>query len=125
MHAFGKASLLLPLMMLAAMANAQDSSTPFDSVQIDNKKCNLVEQGSHNEKVVWEGKSQIGMCFVVIDRPDFEKKYSHCALSGVLGSKGADFTCEFGYYNREKTKLVFTSGGDALCEFICVKPDTR
>lgn len=120
-----KAGALFSLLALSSSVVAQDVPTSFDSLQIDHKDCNLVEQGTRNKGVIWSGKSEIGMCFVVVDRAEFEKRYSHCMLSGILSSKNEGVTCEFGYFNREKTKISFTSGKEALCEFVCIKTASR
>lgn len=100
---------------------AQERPPGFDSLQIDNKHCNLVVQGSRNEDIVWKGKEEIGMCFVVVDRVAFESRYSFCALAGVLHGKDERLTCEFGHYDREKTQIAFTSDLDTLCQFVCMK----
>ncbi len=51
---------------------------------------------------------------------EFNKKYSYCALSGVLASKGK-VQCQFGFYDREKTEISFTSGAEQTCQFSCLK----
>ncbi|KKW67542.1 hypothetical protein AAV94_10320 [Lampropedia cohaerens] len=96
------------------------ANTPFDHLQIDNERCNLVQSGSRNQSVVWEGRSEIGMCHVVVPVEEFSRTYSHCALSGVLGDSGP-VMCEFGYSDRERTKVFFLAKPKNVCQFVCVK----
>ena len=100
-------------------SNTAFAAEVFESLQIDNKKCNLVLSGIGNKEIVYSGKSEFGHCFVTIPTTDFHKKYSLCALSGVIASKGK-VLCEFGYYDKNHTQISFTSGPDQLCEFVCI-----
>lgn len=110
-------SILITLFSANSFAN---EPTKFDILQIDNKSCSLVQSGTDNKDVIKKGESQFGMCFVNMPVSEFNKKYSYCALSGVLASKGK-VQCQFGFYDREKTEISFTSGAEQTCQFSCLK----
>ena len=117
-------SMLLLVASVTILLTPAMASTPFDHLQIDNESCNLVQSGSRNQSVVWEGWSEIGMCHVVVPVQEFSQKYSHCALSGVLGDSGP-VICEFGYSDRERTKVFFLAKPKNVCQFVCVKPQPK
>lgn len=96
------------------------ASVRFDHLQIDNERCNLVHSGSRNHSIVWKGRSEIGMCFVVVPLREFSRNYSHCALSGIIGDSNP-VVCEFGYSDRGRTKVYFLAKPNNLCQFVCVK----
>ena len=92
----------------------------FDNLQIDTAQCALVVSGSRNQDVVFRGEKRFEHCSISVSVDEFNKRYSYCALSGVLATKGR-VLCEFGYSDRERSRVFFMSGPDQLCEFVCVR----
>lgn len=107
---------LIAALLLPVIAAAQG----FDHVQIDVTTCALVMSGSKNLDVVARGEKRADHCSIRLPLGEFNKRYSYCALSGVLATKGR-VLCEFGYADRDKTSVFFMSGPDQLCEFVCVR----
>jgi hypothetical protein len=112
--------IAMPIMTatLLCIAAATAADAPFDHLQIDTKACALVHSGSMNKDVLWRGKNQMGLCSVKVPLAEFQKRYSVCALAGVLATKGSAM-CEFGYSNKDKTEIFFLSDDKTLCEFVC------
>ena len=107
--------------MLICSAAMTSANAQFDFLQIDNKACALVQSGSMNKDVLWLGsKTAFGLCGVVVPMEDFQKRYSVCALAGVLASEGSAM-CEFGFSHNKKTHIFFMSHEKTLCEFVCTK----
>lgn len=114
-----KTLCLIALMLASSSVFAADAG--FDHVQIDNNACTVVHSGTRNAGVIWRGEKNYGMCHVTVDTQAFSRKYSFCALSGAFSEPGKPVMCEFGYYNREKTKLSFASSAGSLCQYVCVR----
>ena len=113
-----KKAILSIIIFLAS--NTAVAERLFDSLQLDYKNCNLVQSGSPNEGIVFNGEYHGRFCFIVVPMTIFNRKYSFCALSGVQAYKGK-VDCGFAYYDKDKTQISFTSGPDQLCEFMCVR----
>lgn len=104
------------LASVASVAAAQG----FDYLQIDTKQCALVTSGSQNQDVIARGEKKFEHCSIRLPIEEFHKRYSYCALSGILATKGR-VLCEFGYSDAARTRVFFMSGPDQLCEFVCVR----
>lgn len=107
--------------LLLASSSVVASDAGFDHVQIDNNACTLVQAGTRNEVVIWRGEKKHGMCLVTVDTQAFSRKYSFCALSSTHSEPGQPVMCEFGYFNRDKTKVIFTGSAGSLCQYVCVR----
>jgi len=107
---------LMAALSFPAIASAQG----FDHLQIDTAQCALVMSGSKNQDVLARGEKRFEYCSIRMPLDEFNKRYSYCALSGVLATKGR-VLCEFGYVDRERSRVFFMSGPDQLCEFVCVR----
>ena len=108
--------LALLLGLFSSIAAAQT----FDNLQIPTDQCVLATAGSWSKEIIARGERQGRICRVTLPIGEFTKRYSYCALGGVwVGRESAH--CEFGYYDRERTQVFFTSGPDQVCTFICVR----
>lgn len=64
----------------------------------------------------------MGMCTVTVGSVEFSRKYTHCALSGILQTKDdARFMCEFGYVDAGKQNVFFMGAEGNVCQFVCVR----
>ena len=109
-------SVLFVLALLPSIGTAQT----FDNLQILVDQCALVTAGTWGKDLVARGERQDKKCTVTLPIAEFTKRYSHCALGGVWVGKER-VHCEFGYQDRERTRVFFESGPDQLCTFICVR----
>lgn len=101
-------------MLFAASAPAGD----FDNLQvfIDGDTCMLAKVSNARKAIYTGERTDIG-CAIVIDRIEFKKTYSYCALSGVFPGD----MCRFGDWNAAGTKVVFTASSESACTFTCVR----
>ena len=113
-------ALLLAITYAVVIATSMATAQGFDTVQIDKTQCALVTSGSGNLDVIARGEKKFEHCAIQLPIEEFHKRYSFCALSGVLATKGR-VICEFGYADNTRTRVFFMSGPDELCEFVCVR----
>lgn len=94
----------------------------FENLQFDNGNCNLTIAGTELKDVVYKGEKESLECQSVIDRAEFNKRYSYCAISSVASFKENEFTaCRFGYYDSEHSRVYFSASPNSGCQFVCVK----
>ena len=126
MRVAGKAILLVSLTALTSVASEQPTPTLFDSFRLHSKTCSVIKPGPDGGNVVWKGRREHGLCIVQIERSEFESRYTHCALSGIIVDTDSPGNfCHFNHYDDEKTKVAFISSYVARCDFICIKPTSR
>ena len=93
----------------------------FDHLQVNTDACTIVHSGTGNEDVVWRGEPIYGgLCSITVPLSEFSSKYKYCTLSGIL-SKSGSVMCEFGYADRQRSKVFFLGRIGNVCQFICIK----
>lgn len=94
----------------------------FEILQFDNGNCNLTIAGTELKEVVYKGEKEFLECQSVIDKAEFNKRYSYCAISSVASFKENEFTaCRFGYYDVEHSRVYYSASQNSGCQFVCVR----